>query len=117
MGSYTGFQSACAEYSEDVLSLDKKFVTDPPATFYIRVKEDARPLGLKKGDILQVNRALAPRQGQVVVAVLSNEFTLGAYELREGVGYLWPYNRRLGGDDFNDDFVWGVVQSLHRPLA
>jgi DNA polymerase V len=113
----TGCQSPCGEYAEDILSLDKKFVTNPPATFYIRVKGDSKILGLVKGDILLVNKAIAPRNGNLIVAVLSNNFVLGSYQIRNGVGYVMPMNRRLGEDEFNEDFVWGVAQSQHRSLT
>ena len=113
----TGFQSPCAEYAQDALSLDKKFITNKPATFFIRVKDDSRILNLNKGDILLVNKALRPVTGHLIVAVLSGQFVLGIYQQKGEVGYVMPMNRRLGEDEFNQDFIWGVAQSQHRQLA
>ncbi len=110
----TGFQSPCAEYAEDVLSLDKKFLTNPPAMFFIRVKSESKFLNLQRGDLLLVDRSLTPRRGDLVVAVVSNTFVLGVYSRREGRDYLLPFNKPLGDIESADDYIWGVIDTQFR---
>lgn len=110
----TGFQSACAEYAEDRLSLDEKYLTNPPAMFPVRVGSDSRQFQLRKGDHLIIDRSLDPRPGDLVIAVISNEFKIAQFVLLQGMPYLLPYNKRVGDDESGDDYVWGVIASLHR---
>jgi DNA polymerase V len=112
----TGFQSPCAEYGEDRLSLDEKYLTNPPAMFPVRVASDSRLFDLKKGDHLIVDRSLDPKPGDLVIAVISNEFKIARFNLVEGVGYLLPFNKRVGEDELGEDFIWGVISSQHRKV-
>ena len=111
-----GFQSACAEYAEDVLSLDKKYIQKPSSTFFIRVSSDSKFLQVFKGDILLVDRSLNPATGDLVVAVISNTFVLGTYSKVNGIDYVLPYNKKLGDVEAEEDFLWGVavIQIRHR---
>ncbi|HXH31298.1 MAG TPA: S24 family peptidase [Bacteriovoracaceae bacterium] len=110
----TGFQSPCAEYAEDVLSLDKKFLTNPPAMFFIRVKSDSTFLNLFKGDLLLVDRSVTPLQGDLVIAVVSDNFVIGVYVKRGGKDFLLPFNKVLGDPESEDDYIWGVIDTQFR---
>lgn len=110
----TGFQSACAEYAEDRLSLDEKYLTNPPAMFPARVGADSPQFQLRKGDHLIIDRSLTPLPGNLVIAVINNEFKIAQFTLLQGMPYLLPYNKRVGEDEAGEDYVWGVIASLHR---
>ncbi len=110
----TGFQSACAEYAEDRLSLDERYLTNPPAMYPLRVGSDSKLFELRKGDELLIDRSLDPRPGDLVVAVIANEFVIARFALHQGVGMLLPYNKKVGEDEMGEDFIWGVVSSQHR---
>lgn len=112
----TGFQSACAEYAEDRLSLDERFLTNPPAMYPVRVSFDSELFELRKGDELLIDRSLDPKPGDLVVAVISNEFVIARFVLQQGVPLLLPYNKQAGEDEEGEDFVWGVVSSQHRRI-
>lgn len=112
----TGFQSPCAEYAEDRLSLDQKYLTNPPAMFPLRVAADSKMFDLKKGDHLIVDRSLEPKNHDLVIAVIENEFKIARYELRGGQGILLPFNKKVGEDELGEDFIWGVVSSQHRKV-
>lgn len=100
----TGFQSACAEFAQKPLSLDERYLTNRPSLFIIEAASDARPLGIKKGDKLLIDRSLTPKEGQLVLLVISNQFAL-----RE-------FSRKMleGHDPETGDFVWGVITTLLR---
>ena len=112
----TGFQSACAEYAEDRLSLDQKYLTNPPAMFPLKVATSSKLFELRKGDDLLVDRSLDPRPGDLVVAVIGNEFRLAKFTLVEGVAVLMPFNKKIGEDELGEDYIWGVVASQHRKV-
>lgn len=113
----TGFQSACAEYAEDRLSLDERYLTNPPAMYPLRISTDSKMFDLKKGDHLIIDRSLDPKVGDLVVAVILNEFKIARFALDyQGRGILMPFNKPVGDVEAEEDFIWGVVSSQHRKL-
>lgn len=100
----TGFQSACAEFAEKPLSLDERYLQNPPATFIIEAAGESKALGIKPRDRLIIDRSLKPQAGQLVLLVVNNEFRLASF------------NPQLiqGEDSGTNDFVWGVVTTLIR---
>lgn len=110
----TGFQSPCTEYAEDELSLDKVFITDRPAMYAVISAFDRIQFGIQKHDKLIIHRGKTPVSNQIVMAVINNTFVLAKFQWVQGVGYLMPYNKRVGDVEQGDDFIWGVLSSLHR---
>ncbi len=110
----TGFQSPCAEYAEDRLSLDQRYLTNPPAMYPLRIGTDSKLFEFQKGDELIIDRSLSPRNGDLVVAVIANEFVIARFTYFQGAPYLLPFNKRVGDEENGDDFIWGVVSSQHR---
>src|SRR5690606_29435977 len=104
----TGFQSPCAEYAEDVLSLDNKFLTDKPAMKFVRASQDYPHHNILKGDILLIHRGQKPKAGQSVVAVIDNVFIFAKYQCLHGKDLLMPYNRPVGDVEKGEDFIWGI---------
>jgi SOS-response transcriptional repressor LexA len=103
----TGFQSACAEFAEKPLSLDERYLQNRPATFIIEAASESRPLGIRRGDRLIIDRSLKPRVGQLVLLVVNNEFRLS----------LFHKNMVMGEDSDSNDFVWGVITTLIREFS
>ncbi len=112
----TGFQSACAEYAEDRLSLDERYLTNPPAMYPLLIKSDSKLFELRKGDHLIIDRSLDPRPGDLVVAVISNDFKIASFALGPDGPILLPYNKKVGDVELEEDFIWGVVSSQHRKI-
>lgn len=100
----TGFQSPCAEFAEKPLSLDERYLSNRPATFIIEAAGDSGPLGIKKGDKLLIDRSLHPREGQLVLLVINNEFQVRRFSQK----FLQNADPECG------DFVWGVITTLIR---
>ncbi len=102
--SITGFQSPCAEFHEKILSLDERYSVNHPGIFIIEASGTSAKLGVKSGDKLIINRAEAPRPGDLVLLVIQNEFKLTFFSPQE-----------LKKQDLDSgDFVWGVVMTLLR---
>ncbi|MEI8234610.1 MAG: S24 family peptidase [Verrucomicrobiota bacterium] len=56
---------------ENSLDLNEHLVTNPAATFFIRVRGNSmRAAGIQGGDILVVDRSITPGSGQIVIAML-----------------------------------------------
>lgn len=100
----TGFQSPCAEFAEKPLSLDERYLTNPPATFIIQVVGESKALGVRPKDRLIIDRSLTPKEGQLVLLVIKNQFEI----------CLFSRKMLEGQDSESGDFVWGVVTTLLR---
>lgn len=100
----TGFPSPCKEFAEDELSLDKEYLLNKASSYIIQVENDVKSLGILKNDRLLIDRSLHPREGQIVLMVINNEFTVKKFssKLTEG------HDMECG------DFVWGVVTTQIR---
>ena len=82
---HAGFPSPAEDYRCKRIDLNEILVTHPQATFMLRVAGDSmREEGIDDGDMLVVNRALKPRHGQIVVAVVDGEFAVKKLYLRAG---------------------------------
>ena len=110
----TGFQSPCAEFAEDELSLDKVFIPDRTGMYAVIAAHDRPQFCIYKEDKLIIHRGRAPQANQVVMAVISNNFVLAKFQWVNGIAMLMPFNKRVGDVEENEDFIWGVVSSLHR---
>lgn len=71
-----GFPSPADDYMEGALDLHEHLIRHPSATFYCRVCGDSMTgAGIFDGDLLIVDRALTPRDGDVVLALINGELT------------------------------------------
>jgi DNA polymerase V len=103
MADYTGFPSPAEDYVERSLDLNAELVRRPAATFFVRVQGDAfRADGIRSGDILVVDRSLAPNDDRVVIAVQDGELAVRRFR-----------DLRKRGDEAH---VWGVVTAAIRRL-
>lgn len=72
-----GFPSPAQDYFDGRIDLNAHLIKDITSTFVVRVTGDSMEgAGISDGDELIVNRALEPRDGCVVIAVLDGELTV-----------------------------------------
>ena len=115
-----GFGSPAGDSGVTRLDLNDILVRHPEATFLMRVAGDAlRELGITAGDLVIVDRAIEPAHGQVVVAVVDDEFVCRRLHLQDG--HLRLQGARPGGADIVAGEgralqVWGVVTQAIRAL-
>lgn len=118
-----GFPSPAEDYVENRIDLNEELVRHPAATFFVRAQGNSMvDSGIHDGDILIVDRALQPVNGNVVIAVLNGEFTVKRLKRKQGQIELVPENPDYPPIPIghNDEFtIWGVVthtiHSLSRP--
>ena len=118
-GVFAGFPSPAQDYMDRSLDFNREIIRHPAATFYAKVLgQSMEGAGIDSGDRVVVDRALEPRDGDIVVACLNGEFTLKYIDLSrkgEGIICLRPDNKRYDpiymkeGDEL---VVWGVVSSV-----
>ncbi len=108
-----GFPSPADDFVDGRLDLNEHLVAHPAATFFVRVEGTSMiDAGIHPGDILIVDRALEPRNGSVVVAVLDGEFTVKRYRRSGARSFLAAENPRFRPIEITEGMaveVWGVV--------
>ena len=108
-----GFPSPADDWLDNTLDLNDLLIEHPVATFYVRVQGDSMEgAGIHCGDILVVDRAVEPRHGHIVVAIVDGEFTIKRLRIGPDGGYLVAENpamRPLKITADTDFEVWGVV--------
>lgn len=115
-GVRAGFPSPAQDYMDRTLDFNKELIRHPAATFYAKVVGQSMiDAGIDEGDIVVIDRALDPRQGDVVVAYINGEFTMKYLDMTEQErSVIWL---RAGNPDYpdfrltpDDDLrIWGVV--------
>ena len=109
-----GFPSPAQDHFDDGrINLNEVLIKDVTSTFILRVSGDSMEgAGICDGDEVLVDRALTPRDGDVVVAIMDDEFTIKRLRLREGTVVLHPENPAYPDIEvpaLATLSIWGVV--------
>jgi len=124
-GIRAGFPSPAQDYMSDSIDLNQELIRHPATTFYARAVGDSmKGCGIDDGDLLVIDKAIDPREGDIVVAYIDGEFTLKKVKLEPDGSCLWliPANDEyppIKVTDENDFIIWGVLtynikRQLHR---
>ena len=116
-----GFPSPAADHTRKRIDLNEHLIRNPDATHVFRVKGDSMVgIGIYDGDELLVDRTIDPKHGNIVLAVLNNEFTVKRLHRRGGVIKLIaenPIYPPIVIKEGEELVVWGVVtRNLHKLL-
>jgi DNA polymerase V len=115
-----GFPSPADDHLEGVLDLNDLCIAQPAATFFVRASGCSMSGGvtdIHDGDLLIVNRARKPANGQIVVACVEGEFCVKRLKVRKGVSWLAADNPdfpALFVDQGSEVTIWGVVDWIFR---
>ena len=108
-----GFPSPAEDLGAKRIDLAARLIKHPQATFLMRARGDSmKDAGIFDGDVLLVDRAIPPRNGQVVVAVIDGEFVCKTLSMRAGRIKLRAANPGFPDivpTDSQTVEVWGVV--------
>lgn len=95
------------------VDLMAQLMRHPQATYLLRIRgESMRGVGIFDGDVVMVDRAIAWRSGQVVVAVIDGEFVCKTFYQRGGLIKLKAANETFPDIILKDGQtlgIWGVV--------
>ncbi|MBZ0093614.1 MAG: translesion error-prone DNA polymerase V autoproteolytic subunit [Sulfuricellaceae bacterium] len=88
-----GFPSPAQESMGDAITIDEFLVERPSQTVLVKVKGDSMiDAGIHAGDIVVVERRQAANPGDIVIAIVDNEFTLKYLEQDKNGFCLRPAN-------------------------
>ena len=108
-----GFPSPAEDHLIRRVDLMEQLIQHPQATFLLRVRgESMKDAGIFDGDVVLVDKAIAPRSGQVVIAVVDGEFVCKTLWQRAGRMKLKAANATypdISPKDGQTVEVWGVV--------
>ena len=74
-----GFPSPAADYVEERISLDKRLIAHPSATYMMIAGTTYLRAGIMKGAMLIVDSSLTPKDGSLLVCTLDGEFRIKRY--------------------------------------
>jgi DNA polymerase V len=95
-GRTTGFASPAQDYEQERLDLNKKMVTNAPATFFYTVgKSDDSMIddGIMPGGLLVVDRSIAAKSGKNVIAIVDGEYVVKRLYKRNEIIELRSMNK------------------------
>ncbi len=111
-----GFPSPAMDYMQERIDLNKEFVEHPLSTFIIEstgysminafIPPKAR---------LIVDRSIAAKNGDIVLAVLNGEFTVKFLKKNNYKCWLVPANSKFKEIEITDEMdmqIWGVVTNI-----
>lgn len=112
-GIRAGFPSPAQDFLSESIDLNKDIIHNTESTFYARATGNSlKDAGVHEGDILVVDKALGPRDGDMAVCCVAGEFTLKFIEIHKDYLMLRPANHDYQPIrvSLEDDFsVWGIV--------
>ncbi|NSX38544.1 translesion error-prone DNA polymerase V autoproteolytic subunit [Pseudarthrobacter oxydans] len=113
-----GFPSPAQDYFDGRIDLNAHLIKDVTSTYVVRVSgESMHGAGISDGDELIVDRALEPRDGSVVVAVLDGELTIKRLRITPKGVILQAENPAYPDIEvpaLSDLTIWGTaVRCLH----
>lgn len=114
-----GFPSPADDVQEK-LDLVKMLVSHPASTFFFRVAGLSMvDASIDEGDIIIVDKAKDPSNGDIAVCYLDGEFTLKRLSIQTGKINLVPANSSFPVIPVADDdqfTVWGIVTFVIKKL-
>lgn len=113
-----GFPSPAQDYFDGRIDLNAHLIKDITSTFVVRVTGDSMEgAGISDGDELIVNRALEPKDGSVVIAVLDGELTVKRLRITGSGVVLQAENPKypdIRVPALSELTIWGVAtRCLH----
>lgn len=108
-----GFPSPAEDHMVQRVDLMAELIKHPQASFLLRIRgESMHDVGIFDGDVVLVDRAITPRSGHVVVAIVENEFVCKTLQLRAGRIKLKAANPTypdIVPKESQTVEIWGVV--------
>ena len=111
-----GWPSPAEEELADTLSLDEFLIENPAATFMLKVSGDSMTgAGIMPGDMVLVDKGAAPKNGDIVIAEVDNEWTMKYLRKRGESVSLIPANPAYKPIKPKDELrIAGVVTAVIR---
>ena len=116
-----GFPSPAEDLGAERIDLSKVLIKHPQATYLLKASGHSMvEAGIFDNDILVVDKAVKPRHGHIVVAVVDGDFTVKRLYQRAGHIKLKAANPTFADitpKDGQEIVVWGVVTATIKRFA
>jgi len=91
---HAGLPNPVDDTPTDALTIDDYLIERPSQTVLVRVKGDSmQEAGILDGDLAVVEKRNTARRGEIVIAIVDNQFTLKRLDTERGRFILRPENR------------------------
>ena len=109
-----GFPSPATDYIEEDIDLNIHLIKNVPATFVIRVQgKSMNDVGINDGDILVVDKSLAPKNFSTVIANVHDELVVKSFVKENEKQFLTSGSKKIEDkiliNEEEDVFICGVV--------
>lgn len=113
-----GLPEAIESNDADALTIDDYLIERPSSTVLIRVKGDSMmDAGIFDGDLVVVEKTPSAKKGDIVVAIVDNQFTLKRLDLEAGRFLLRAENKAYAPIRPEGELeIFGVMVGLVRKL-
>ncbi len=113
---HAGFPTPVDEESSERMSLDEFLIEKPDSSFLVKVEGDSMiDAGIRPGDFVVVERGGNPKEGDIVVAHIDNEWTLKYFSKIGGKICLTSANTRMSPLYPSTELrIAGIVKSVAR---
>lgn len=113
-GIPAGFPSPADDFKELEISFDKEvFGTSPSTIFCARVTGTSMEgAGISNNDVIAVDRSLEPKNGDIAVCLIYDDFTLKRLHVNKDCVWLMPENENFKPIQITDNEsfqIWGIV--------
>jgi len=111
-----GLPAPAADAAPETVTIDEHLVPHPSRSVLVTVKGDSMiDAGIHAGDVVVVEKRVAANVGDIVVAIIDNEFTLKRLGREKGRIVLRPENKAYPVIRPRDNTeIFGVVVGLYR---
>ena len=111
-----GFPSPAADYLEERIDLNELLIKVPAATFFVKVEgESMINTFIPPKALLVVDKSLNAVHNDIIVVIVSGEFTIKRLLITGAVTFLAPANPKFKPIKITEEMgfqVWGVVSSI-----
>lgn len=112
-GISAGFPSPADDFIELTIDLNKFLVKHKDTTFFARVKgHSMKNAGIYDGDLLVIDKSLAPQDGKIAICQIDGEFTVKRIKIEKEIVWLIAENdeyKPIKVTPENELMIWGIV--------
>ena len=112
-GISAGFPSPADDFIELTIDLNKFLVKHKDTTFFARVKgHSMKNAGINDGDLLVIDKSLAPQDNKIAICQIDGEFTVKRIKIEKDIVWLIAENedyKPIKVTPENELMIWGIV--------
>jgi DNA polymerase V len=113
VGISAGFPSPADDFLELTIDLNKHLIKHKDSTFFAKVKgHSMKNAGIFDGDLLIIDKSLAPQDGKIAICQIDGDFTVKRIKIENEVVWLIAENedyKPIKVTEENELMIWGIV--------